>query len=233
MKLTKLLSDLMEFDAALLANTIGYIDPIPPEDIYLGGSIQCQTPGFGPMVGTAVTCELDSSSPGGIHQMDLFYDQLEQIQRIDEPVVWVVRVVGSRPDHECVLGDGSAKMLHAAGCTGIVTNGGVRDVAGFLSIPFHAFAKGRVIHHSAMRFSNLNQPVTVGGITIRTGDVIHGSVEGVIKIPRSCLEQLPERAAKMRAFEHEAHFIMRQPDIPVRKKPEMVRSLLGQYGFVK
>ena len=32
MKLAKLLNDLLEFDAALIANTIGYIDHTPAED---------------------------------------------------------------------------------------------------------------------------------------------------------------------------------------------------------
>lgn len=233
MTLPTLFRQLLEFDAALLANTIEYIDPTPAQELYMGGGIQCQTTGFGPMVGTAVTCEMDSSSPGGSHQIDLYYDQLEQIQKIEEPVVWVVKAVGSRPEHECIMGDGMAKMLHSVGCTGVVTDGGLRDVAGFSLVPFHAFAKSRVIHHTAIRFLNINRPVEIGGITIRTGDVIHGSSEGVIRIPKACLAQLPERAAKMRAFEHEAHFIMRQPDIPVREKPVKVRALLVQYGFVK
>ena len=233
MTLSTIYRQLLEFDAALIANTLGYIDPIPPGEVYLGGSIQCQTPGFGPMVGTAFTCEMDTSSPGGKHEFDLHYEQLEQMQRSYGPIVWVVKAVGSRPDHECILGDGMAKSLRSVGCIGVVTDGGLRDVAGFATVPFHAFARGRVIHHTALRVRSINQPVEVGGVVIRPGDVIHGSVEGVIKIPKTCLEQLPERAAKMRALEHEAHFIMRQPDIPVRQKPEMVRALLVQYGFVK
>ena len=231
--LSTIFRQLMEFDSALIANTLGYIDPIPPGDVYLGGSIQCQTPGIAPMVGTAVTCEMDTSSPGGTHEFDLHYEQLEQMQLIEEPIVWVVKAVGSRPDHECILGDGMAKSLLSVGCIGVVTNGGLRDVAGLATVPFHAFARGRVIHHAALRVRSINQPVEVGGVVIRSGDVIHGSSEGVIKIPKACLDQLPERAAKMRAFEHEAHFIMRQPDIPVRQKPKLVRALLVQYGFVK
>ena len=223
----------MEFDAALLANTIGYIDPTPAEDFYFGGNIRCQTPEMGSMVGTAVTCEMDSSSPGGTAHMDPLYDLLEQMQGMKEPSVWVVKAVGSRPEHECVLGDGMAKMLFASGCVGAVTDGGVRDIAGCATVPFHVFARGRVIHHTAYRLQSLNQPIEVGGLTIRTGDVIHGSSEGVIRIPKACLDRLPERAAKMRAFEHEAHFIFRQPDIPPREKPVRVRALLAEYGFLK
>lgn len=233
MSLTATLRDLLEFDAALIANTLIYIDPTPAEDIYLGGSIACQTPGMGPMVGVAMTCELDSSSPGGTFGMDAYYEQLEQISKITEPVVWVVKTVGSRPDHECIMGDGMAKLLYAAGCIGVVTDGGLRDVAGFASVPFHAFAKGRVIHHTPYRFRSINQPVEIGGVTIRPGDVIHGSSEGVIRIPSASLAQLPERAAKMRAFEHEAHFVFRDPKLPPKSKSAKVRELLVHYGFVK
>lgn len=227
------LRQLLEFDSALLANTIGYIDPTPPAEFYMGGSIQCQTPGIGPMVGIALTCELDSSTPGTDWDMEPYYRQLDQMREKEGPLVWVVKAAGSRPDHECILGDGMAKMLHSVGCTGVVTDGGLRDVAGFLTIPFHAFAKGRVIHHCALRVRSVNHPVEVGGIVVNPGDVIHGSAEGVIRIPPACLEALPERAAKMRAFEHEAHFVLRQPDIAPSEKRQQVGALLKQYGFAK
>ena len=42
--------ELLEFDVALLANTIGYIDPTPAEQLYFLGEIRCQTPKRGPMV---------------------------------------------------------------------------------------------------------------------------------------------------------------------------------------
>ena len=169
MPLQNLFRDLAEYDAALLANTIGYIDPTPAEEIYMSRQIQCQPPAKGPMVGIAVTCEMDSSTPGGEPDFEAFYGLLEEIQRVGAAAVWVVKTVGSRPDHECVLGDGTAKELYSAGCIGAVTDGGVRDVAGYASVPFHAFAQGRTIHHTALRFRHVNQPVAIGGLTIRTG----------------------------------------------------------------
>jgi regulator of RNase E activity RraA len=165
--------------------------------------------------------------------MDPYFAQLEEIQKVGAPVVWVVKTRGSRPDHECVLGDGMAKLLYAAGCVGVVTDGGLRDVAGFASVPFHAFARGRVIHHTPYRFGNFNQPVEIGGLTIRPGDVLHGSAEGVIRVPAPSLATIPERAAKMRAFENEAHFVFRRLDLPPREKSKKVGELLVQYGFAK
>jgi regulator of RNase E activity RraA len=231
--LLPVLRSLQEFDSALLANTLHYIDPTPAEEIYFGGSIACQTPGIGPMVGVAVTCEVDSSSPGGHADMEPYFTQLDLIQSVGLPVVWVVKTVGSRPDHECVLGDGMAKLLYTAGCIGVVTDGGLRDVAGYASVPFHAFAKGRVIHHTPYRFRNVNQPVEIGGLVIRPGDIIHGSAEGVIRVPAASAAALPDRAAQMRAFEHDAHLVFRRPDLAPREKSARVKDLLIRYGFLK
>jgi regulator of RNase E activity RraA len=228
-----LLKQLAEFDTPLLANTIGFIDPEPAHKFYLGGAIQSITPQLGPTVGVAYTIELDSSTPEGVPELDDFWRQIEQMENEDLPVVWVVKAVGSRPDHECVIGDGMAKTLAAAGCVGLVTDGGARDVAGLLTVPFAVYCRGRVIHHCHMRFRHPNAPVDVGGITIRPGDVIHADSGGVIRIPHSCVETLPEQAIQMQAFEREAHMWLRRTDLRASEKRLQVQELLAKYGFAK
>ena len=145
----------------------------------------------------------------------------------------VVKTIGSRPDHECVAGDGMAKMLYAIGCVGLVTNGGVRDVAGMQTVPFAAYCSGVCIHHCALRWTKAQTPVEVGGITVNPGDVIHANSEGVIKLPRQALDKLPERAIAMRAFEHKTHTLWRQPDVSVADKKKGVMQYLADYGFAK
>jgi 4-hydroxy-4-methyl-2-oxoglutarate aldolase len=233
MSLRSILNDLREFDTALLANTIGYIDPTPAHQYYMGGSIQSVTPSLGPTVGVAVTCELDTSTPEGKPDVANYIQQLELIEAMDEPVVWVVKTVGSRPDHECVLGDGMAKDLYSVGCIGAVTDGGVRDIAGLLTVPFAVYSKGKTIHHCALRFRAINRPIEVGGITVQPGDVIHANAEGVIKIPPTCLKELSAKATQMYAFEREAHQMLRQTGVAPAAKRGMVQELLIKYGFAK
>ena len=233
MSLASILEELRNFETALLANTIGYIDPTPAHEFYLGGSIRSVTPSLGPTVGVAVPCEIDSSTPGGEPEVEGYWRQVEEISQMNEAAVWVVKCVGSRPDHECVLGDGMAKTLFSAGCVGVVTDGGVRDVNGLLSTSFAAYCKGTTIHHCSLRFGNINRPVEVGGVTLRLGDIIHADSEGVIRIPSGCLETLASKATQMRAFESDAHCMLRRSDVTAAEKRQCVAGLLKKYGFAK
>ena len=227
----EILQQLVEFDTALLANTIGVIDSTPVHEWYMGSRIQTVTPGLGPTVGVAYTCELDSSTPGGTASLDDYRRLVEQMEADDRPAVFVVQTVGSRPEHECVIGDGMGKLLYAAGCMGLVTNGGVRDVPGLMTIPFAAYCTGRTIHHGALRFRAANQPVQVGGITVRNGDIVHADGGGVITIPSGCVRELPAQAIRMQAFEREAHLLLRRTDVRAAAKHTGVQDLLASYGF--
>jgi regulator of RNase E activity RraA len=230
--LKKTLAALREFDGALLANTVGYIDPTPAHECYMSGSIQPVTRIEGSTIGLAVTCEMDSSGPNQSADVDRFWQQLDEIQEMGLPVIWVVKSIGPRPDHECVAGDGMGKALHASGCAGIVTDGRVRDLKGLAGIPLPVFAKGISIHHSPMRIPRINIPVEVGGITVHPGDILHGSAEGVVRIPKSCLHKLPEAAIRMWGFERDAHIVFSRPDLTARQKKERVLKILADYKFL-
>ncbi|HCN06938.1 MAG TPA: hypothetical protein DIT01_03320 [Lentisphaeria bacterium] len=231
--LFQLMRELADFDTALLANTINYIDHTPTHDYYMSGDIQSLTPTISPTVGVAVTCELDSSSPDNPVALELYWQQLEQIEAMDLPAVWIIKTVGERPDHECVIGDGMAKVLTRAGCIGVVSDGRVRDVAGVTSAGLAVYARGKCVHHTALRFTKINEPVNIGGITVNPGDVIHANDEGVIVVPPTCLEILPEQLISMRAFEHDLHRQWRRTDLSIADKRRIGIELFEKYGFTK
>ena len=229
MSLTSLFQQLMDFDTALVANTVGHIDSTPVNEWYMGGSIASLTPTIGPTVGVAMTVEIDSSSPGNRPEpADVYYELLKAIQQSAEPVVLIIKAVGSRPDHECVLGDGMAKLLQSVGCVGVVTDGGVRDIEGILTVPFGVYARRRTIHHVPVHYTRFNHPVEIGGIKVSPGEVIHANLGGVIKIPAPALARLPKFATEMRAFEHAAHVIFRQTLLTVDEKRRALDARVAQ-----
>src|SRR4051812_19875984 len=81
MALNSLLEQLADFDTALLANTIGYIDPTPVHEWYMGGSIASQTPTVGPTAGVAMTLEIDTSTPGNRPEPEVYYELLKAIEK--------------------------------------------------------------------------------------------------------------------------------------------------------
>lgn len=226
-----LLHELREFDTPLLANTINFIDPTPAHEFYLSGDIQSVTPPLGPTVGVAFTAELDSSTPGGTAETDLYWQQLEAMAQCALPIVWVVKAVGPRPEHECMIGDGMAKTLFSVGCAGLVSDSRVRDVPGLISTPFAAYCRGRAVHHGPLRFRATNRPVEIGGGMIHPGDVIHANCDGAIRIPPACLDQLAANAVRNRAFEHEAHMFLRRTDKSPAEKRAHVVANVAKYGF--
>ena len=227
----ELLESLQEFDSPILANTLDYIDDTPTHELYMSGDIHGVTPGLGPTAGVAATCKIDTSTPEGDADVELFWRQLEQIQSMTVPVVWVVETVGSRPDHECVLGDGTAKTLYSAGCVGSVTNGRIRDVAGLLTVPFAVYCRGTVAHHCALRIKEIGGPVSVGGLTVRPGDIIHACDEGVIKIPPKAVEALVDKAPAHLAVEHEVHAVWRRTGVSLSDKQKYVQEAYARHGF--
>lgn len=228
---TALLDELRDFDSPLLANTIGYISRAVPCQYYLGGDIQSVTPPLGPTIGIVFTAEIDSSTPGEAGDTELYWQLLEVMRHSKLPCVLVAKAVGSRPEHECMIGDGMAKTLFSVGCVGMVTDSRVRDIAGLISTPFAVYGRGRAVHHEALRFRAINRPVEISGVTFTPGDVVHADQSGVIRIPPDCISGLAAAAVKNRAFEHEAHMFLRRTDKTPAEKRAHVQSLVRKYGF--
>lgn len=227
------LQQLAEYDTALLANLLNYVDATPTHLMYMSNEVRSLIPDVGPTVGIAVTCELDSSSPDNESDGDAsaFWEQLTEMEAMTVPTVWVVSCVGSRPRHECIMGDGMGKSLVAAGCVGAITNGGIRDLAGLRSIGFGAYGTGVTIHHCKLRFRSIGRPVDIGGITVNAGDIMHANSEGVIRIPPGAVSALVEQAPSYRAFEHEAHQLLRRTNISAADKREQLDAIIEKYGF--
>jgi regulator of RNase E activity RraA len=96
-----------------------------------------------------------------------------------------------------ILGDLGAATYKNLGVAGIVTNGFVRDVdeIAALGMPVVAAGTSPVNGRGRAGTSAMNEPVTINGVTIRTGDLVAADRDGVIVIPGD-----PELHARMRGW---------------------------------
>lgn len=165
---------------------------------YTDGSISRIT-GSAPMVGIAVTARMAARNPGddAVPVARLH----EQVAAVDGPVVVVVEDVDDPAGAGAFLGEVNGSLLAALGIAGLVTNGRVRDVNELRQLGYSVFARGLCVARSYMRLVDVGSAVTVAGMTVSPGDIIHGDEHGVLDIPTEAIPQILDKAELIREDE--------------------------------
>lgn len=85
-----------------------------------------------------------------------------------------------------------------SGCAGVVVHGAVRDIEKMRSLSFPVFATGKSPYDSLnrQRVVDLDVPVEIDGVEIRSGDLLFGDEDGLVVIPKEVEEEVLRRAAE-------------------------------------
>jgi regulator of RNase E activity RraA len=113
-------------------------------------------------------------------------------------------VVCQPNNHEVALmGELSAQTLAARGVLGYVVDGGSRDTDLVLEQGFPVFCSFLTPSDIVERWipDRYGEPVTIGGVTITTGDYLLGDRDGVVIIPRALAEEVVARTEEVVATE--------------------------------
>jgi regulator of RNase E activity RraA len=123
-----------------------------------------------------------------------------------------VLVIDSRGRQRAAsLGNILATRLLRRGCAGVVTDGSVRDVAGFRSLDLPTFGVGpsantNLIQHHAV---DMQVPIGCAEVAVYPGDVMVGDADGVVCIPRHLAPEVADDAVRQ---EHLEEFVQSQVD---------------------
>ena len=121
------------------------------------------------------------------------------IDTLQEGDVLVVDLFGKITDGT-FIGDNLATSIHAIAKTGLVVDGGIRDLARVFELPdFNVFCRGA--HPSAIyevTLAGVNTPIRIGDASVMPGDVVLGTREGVSFIPPSLAEEVVVRSEDVR-----------------------------------
>jgi regulator of RNase E activity RraA len=88
-----------------------------------------------------------------------------------------------------------AASYQAFGAVGLITSGAARDLDQVRRLGFPAFAGGAICSHGYSHLTSIHQPVRVGGIAIRPGDLLHADANGVTTIPAEIASEVASVAA--------------------------------------
>jgi 4-hydroxy-4-methyl-2-oxoglutarate aldolase len=209
----EVLEALRQFDSPTIANGIEHFQVRDNVEGYASLELRCLFPDRKPMLGYAVTCTADTSMPGDTRPGGLgrIWEALESAPR---PAVLVIQHTGHDRLRSCMAGDMVCTGLQAYGAAGLVTDAGIRDLGGIRARTqdFQLFAAGFVVAHGHTAFIDVNVPVSICGLPIKPGDVLHGDDSGLVSIPLQIAGQLADAAQAVRAREKEYFDFMQSSD---------------------
>jgi 4-hydroxy-4-methyl-2-oxoglutarate aldolase len=111
------------------------------------------------------------------------------------------------------LGDNLANSIWVkSGGTGVVIDGGARDIEGVLQIPdFPIFNRGwDPSYIKDVMLMGINTPIRIGWATVMPGDVVLGKQEGIIFIPSHLAEEVVQTSEVIRLRDQFGHQRLRE-----------------------
>ena len=187
-----MLEKLREFDTPSVGNVVatyprssfclGIYDPWRG-NWYTDQSVHCIYPELGRTIGYAVTVVY--SLPDPRHQRLSFIDLVDALGKSKKPSIVVIKQefppeilprVG-------LCGGQMTTTFKACGAVGVVTNGPSRDVDEIRPLKFQYIMSGITSGHGDFGIRAINVPVSVAGMDVAPGDIIHMDENGACKFP--------------------------------------------------
>lgn len=157
----------------------------PKAEGYTDASIRAILPELGAFAGYACTGRIVAASePKPDESMVPWRDVWAYVERMPGPKVMVCEDM-DQPSRGCAWGDVSASIFTRLGCSAVITNGAVRDFREVAVVGFGLFASGTIVGHANVRFGAIDTPVTIGGLTVTPGDLVHADEHGVVIVPHA------------------------------------------------
>ena len=210
----KLLEELRQFDSPTIFNAVTRLRGTPPED-YTDHTIRCLLPELGAVIGYAVTAEVTTNDPDS-PALD-WLDYYALLEETPGPLIAVLKDVDSRPGRGASFGDGMATVHQRLGVAGVLVDGTVRDLAGIRRVGLPVFAWGMVPGHGVFNLTRFNQPLTVGQLHVRPGNLLLADHDGCVKIPGESAAEVLRLAHQVRTDVEAIFASYRAPDFSVEK----------------
>jgi len=220
------LDALRQFDTCMVANAIESFHVRLRNTGFADASIRCMFPDAPPMVGYAATARLRSGEPPMVGSA--FRDRADfwnSILEIPAPRVLVLEDMDDPPGRGAFIGDMHAAILKALGCVGYLTNGAVRELPSVRTMGIELFAGSVAVSHAYAHIFEIGAVVSVGGMQVRPGDLLHGDRHGVLTVPAEIASKIPSAADGVRRGEQQIIDFCRSRDFSVAKLSELMKRM--------
>ena len=228
----EILEKLKEFDTPSITNVVATYPSNPLclglyepwwSNWYTDQSVRCIYPELGRLVGYAVTVVYSLPDPN-FNRLTM-RDLVEALAKSRKPSIIVIKQdfppeilpkVG-------LCGGQMTTMFKACGAVGVVTNGPSRDIDEIRPLKFQYLMSGVTPGHGDMAIHAINVPVSVAGMDVAPGEIIHMDENGACKFPAGRLADVCKNVKELVKAEEE-----RAKKISALKSAEDVLALLSR-----
>ncbi len=214
-----MLEELKNFDTPSITNVVatypssalclGLYNPWT-ENWYTDQSIRCMYPELGRLAGYAVTCVYGLPDPN--YARLSFLDVIDALDASPKPAILALQqkfppeIAGKVG----LAGGNMVSAMKAIGCVGLISNGPSRDLDEVRPMGFQYMLSGVTAGHGAMAVYAVNVPVSVGGMDVCPGEIIHMDENGAVKFPANQLQAVVKNARALQVEEEARMSALRQ-----------------------
>ena len=193
----EMLEELKNFDTPSITNVVATYPEHPlclglynpwTENWYTDQSIRCMYPELGRIVGHAVTCVYGLPDPN--YSRLTFMDVIDALDACEKPTILVFeqKFPPEIAGKVGLAGGNMTSAMKAVGCLGAISNGPSRDLDEIRPMRFQYMLSGVTAGHGGMAVHAVSVPVSVAGMDVSPGEIIHMDENGACKFPADKVE---------------------------------------------
>ena len=206
----EMLQELRNFDTPAITNVVATYPKHPlclglynpwAGNWYTDQSIRCMYPELGRRAGYAVTCIFGLPEPG--FDRLSFIDVVRALEKSPKPSILVFqqKFPPELAGKVGLSGGNMTSAIKAMGCVGAISNGPSRDIDEIRDMDFQYLLSGVTAGHGDLAVHGVNVPVSVGGMDVCPGEIIHMDENGACKFPADNLADVLNNARELQKEE--------------------------------
>ncbi len=200
----QLIDDLRSIDTPTVCNALELVVPERRGYGFTTQPLVCTRPEQPPMVGIARTATIRAAHPSHLQgkaardMNDGYYAYMDEGPK--PSIVVIQDLDDTQRGYGSYWGEVNSNIHAGFGALGVITDGSVRDLPD-IADGFQMMADRVGPSHSYVHVVGFGQPVTVAGMRVVSGELIHADQHGAVVIPWEVADQVLAAAQQIAARE--------------------------------
>ena len=202
----EMLEELQRFDTPSITNVVATYPDNPlclglyhpwSENWYTDQRLRCMYPQLGPRAGYVVSCVYGLPDPG--FKRLSFMDVVDALDASPRPTILAIeqKFPPAIAGKVGLAGGNMTTAMKAVGCVGCISNGPSRDIDEIRPMEFQYLLTGVTPGHGPQEVHAVNGPVSICGMDVAPGEIVHMDENGAVKFPARRLAEVLENVRKL------------------------------------